>query len=489
MIEITVSDLNGKIDGPPEAIKLARKVFRMERGLHAKRAAGNNVPDHIYMVTKKGLFKTGMLSLLLRLYDKEGVKYKLKDVRRIKSPPDMEDVKINLSYMPFDLRDYQMDALLKGLVNKNGIFYAATGTGKTVIMAALLQGWYKKSMVLINQVDLALQLQEELSEYMDEKVGLIGNGIWNPERVTVCIDRSIENSRQGKRKRKRVKKFCESIEHLCFDECHHVQSPTWRKIARKCKNASVRHGFSATPMTSEIKIDGGFSNLDLYLWSYIGPVIFNYTTKDAIEAGYLAKPTIYFTRNELYWDGITFEYNEEFERIVIDCDSRNDLICKIIKKHYDKGEQTVGFVERIPHGEEVARRLVEKFDVDPEDIAFVNGETYQNLRKENISEFKAGALPIIIGTVLSEGLNFFCDAGINIAGGKSKKNAIQRLGRILRKKNKLPSGDVDTSVEEFVNFYDFADLEHKWFEKHAEKRLTAYFEEGHDIEFLNPSEV
>jgi superfamily II DNA or RNA helicase len=457
--------------------------MRSENDYWARR---NNprIPKYKYFLTNKGSFLTGFLPRVVSLLKRAEIPYKLEDNRRIKKMPDMELVKLHLDDMEIAgnklrLRDYQLESLIRGFKKTRGIYDMATGAGKTVVMAALIKSWRKNTLVVINSKDLAYQLQGELEEYMGEPVGFIGDGRWEPETFTVAIDKTLVSTR-SKRKKKRNRAYLESIEYLIFDEVHHAQSATWRSIAKMCKRASLRHGFSGTPETSEVKReDGSVGNQDELLEGYLGPTIHRVTAKHLIDEGWLARPVIQMIENEVYFDNNPLVYVDEYMRIIAEDEWRNNAICQIAATGVRKGEQTIGFIDRVEHGETIHEMLRHDYGLSEDEVAFVHGKSYS--RDDDIEAFKQGDLPVLFGTVLSEGLNFFCDNGINCAGGKSSIDAQQRPGRILRKEK--------TETGETVNYYDFIDSGHPYFSRHARKREKIYRREGHEVKSVKLEDI
>lgn len=467
------------------AISLLQEFLRIETDYWA-RQNNPNIPRYKYLVSDDGEFLTGLLPKVVRIFKHYKIQYEIVDKRAVLSSPDISDVRAHLSGMRIDgnrlkLRDYQLDSLIAGLNNTRGIFDLATGAGKTVVMAALLLSWHKRALIVINSSDLANQLRDEIAEYTQQKVGFIGGGIWAPEDITVAIDRSLVP--RSYKKKKRARKYMSEVEYLVFDEVHHIQSRTWQRIASYCSNASLRHGFSGTPETTEYKTEDGFADYDDLMRGYLGPVIARVTVRDLIEMGYLSDPRCHIIRNEVYFDSEPLDYSEEYERIIMNDPDRNRLITDIAYKTYQEGKQTIGFVTRIDHGETLRESLISDYGMNPEDVMFVHGESYD--RKDQIEDFKIGDTPILFGTVLNEGLNFFCHVGINCSAGKNPKQVRQKIGRILRKP-RTSTGDVDTATKRWVDFYDFYDRGHVWFRKHGRERVKVYRADGHQVDFIEP---
>lgn len=493
-VQIELGDQYSHLIGSPEILHHVRSILRYENDIQVRRSSGWKVPQFNYLMKADGVFFSGLFSTVAKFLKINGIEYTVNDLRRIQSPPDVEEISSRLKGLrflkpPVKLRDYQTDAVLKGLDKTRGIIEAATGAGKSVILAALILAWYRKTLVLVDSKDLAHQLREELGFFLDEPIGLIGSGVYDEQRVTVGMVQTLSQNR-GSSKNKKIARFLSQIEYLCMDECHHVQSKTWRQVIKNCSNASIFHGFTATPYTSKVKCeDGSTEDKNILLKAYIGPSITKIKTSYLIEQGWLAKPSITFVNNSVYWDEQPLDYMDEYTRIIVEDEDRNRIACKIIQKYYNEGKQCIGFITRIDHGDIISRMLVEEFGVKPEDVAFVTGEVDSGSRKGQLKSFKDGNLPILLGTVLNEGLNFFCDMGINISGGNSIKSTIQRLGRVLRKAKDPKTGDVNRSLVELVDYYEFCDSGHPYFQNHSENRKMIYMEEGHDVNIISEEEI
>lgn len=491
-LEIVIGNVHSSVSHNSEIISLLRGILRVENDYMARKKSNFKIPQYNYLISDKGLFLTGHVDIVTSFLKGKGLKFVVHDARTIQDSPNSEDVLARLSHLkylnpPIKLRDYQSDALINGIERQMGIFHVATGGGKTLLMSSLILAWHKKTLILVDSKDLARQIVREVSFFTGLEVGLIGDGDFNPAQVTVGMVQTLAGKKGSKKDA--LSNFFDSIEYVVCDEAHHAQSPSWRKVIKSCKNASIRHGFTATPLTSKVKNEeGGISNLDMLLSGHLGPIVYRMTTADLIEKGYLSKPQMYFVKNSLYFDGEPLAYAEEYDRIISKDEDRNSIICQIFKAAYDNGERSIGFLSRVEHGEIIAEMLVEKYGIPEHEISFAHGNVFYTTRKEMIENFKDGTIKILFGTVLNEGLDFLCEVGINIAGGLSDKLAIQRAGRVLRKPRE-ESGDVDRATIREVKFFDLEDVGHPFFSKHARARKKIYKNEGHDVKVIKPEDI
>jgi len=492
---ITLKDLYCKMTGlDDKTFRKLRRHLSYFNGYFASVAAAEYGGDgSTYMMTPKGTFLLGLAGDVHQWLVDKGIEHDIEDLRTKIVKPTSKDIKEVLKQLPFKPRPYQRELILRGCVKTHGLIHAATGAGKTFVMAAILASWNKPTLIIVNSKDLMYQLQFEISEYLGydaDYIGIIGDSIYAPKTITIGMVQSLRNSRLGASKKKLVKDTMLGAEVLFCDEVHHAQAKTYRETIKGCKNAIVRLGFSATPTTSEIQdVTGEILRSDIVLKAYFGPVLGRVTTRDLIEKGFLAEPTVVMIENFLYFDGVKLEYAKEYDRIVSKDDDRNMTIASVIAHHYNEGSSVIGFVTRIEHGEIVARLLEDEFRIPAEEIGYVTGELDVSTRGEHIRDFKEGSMRILMGTVLSEGLNFLPDVGINISGGKADKTAIQRIGRVLRKKRDPVLKDVNTEEHRSVLYYDFMDLGHPVFESHSKKREDVYKREGHRVRKITEEQL
>lgn len=98
-------------------------------------------------------------------------------------------------------------------------------------------------------------------------------------------------------------------------------------------------------------------------------------------------------------------------------------------------------------------------------------------RKQGLEDMKTGKLKVIIATsILDEGVDISgIDVLIHVAGGKSLRQVLQRVGRSLRKKEE----DNSTII------FDFLDNTNVFLQRHGEERQEIYEKEQFDIDILN----
>ena len=502
MVRITATNLLCQIEGLLDKdFHELRLAMSFEKSRYEIMAAHGKGDPRNYLLTKNGKFLEGVLKDVTQWLTYKEIKFELTDNREKLKPPSYDVFQADIKRIKVTPRPYQLEAITRIVALSSGILHMATGGGKTVIMAASIYTLDANTIILVNSTDLAMQLRKEISEFIGwpiSQIGLIGAGKFSPAKVTICMVQSLTNTSMGADKKKIISELVGNVEVLFIDEAHHTQADTYQLAIKMCRAAKKRVGFTATPITSKSSVmrQGTRFNhetqsaekynypvkvtKEIVLKAWLGSIISTTTTVDLIKMGDLSRPEITFIDNQVFFDGVVLPYNEEYERCILKDEDRNRMICQIIVDHYTKGEQTIGFVKRIDHGETIKAMLVSEFNLPEEHIGWVSGQDSINDRTDKISSFREGNTPVLLGTVLNEGLNFFCHAGINCSGGDSDITSTQRLGRILRKP-KTDGGDVDTNEERTVKFYDFLDRGHPIFNKHALSRKKLFKKEGHTI--------
>ena len=180
-----------------------------------------------------------------------------------------------------ELRDYQInakDAIFKEWENgnKRTLLNMATGLGKTVVFAKVIEEFVKhKKRVLI------IAHREELLEQAANKIKAITgyNCVYEKAKST-CIGsrcKIVLGSIQTISKKNRLSKFKKDyFDLIVVDEAHHCTSATYQNVLKYFDNAYVL-GVTATPDRSDKKM----------LSSYFNSEAYEYNIRDGIQNKYL----------------------------------------------------------------------------------------------------------------------------------------------------------------------------------------------------------
>ena len=403
-----------------------------------------------FISKKKGMFATGLLPLVLDWCKEQEIDVELDDRRDTVNPPAHQwDKKI----LPgIELRWYQDEAGKAAIENERGLIKIPTGAGKTEAIVALSKYYGLKTLVVVDRVNLAIQTRDRFKKYGLKSVGIVGDK-FNDDTKDVTIT-TVQSSHKLTNK--------EDYELVIVDESHHSKAKTYIALLKELKNARHRFGFSGT-VFGEDDVD------DTYRISQFGPVIYELHTKDLIEEGVLAKPTIRMVEI-LKPNAGHLQYMDQYRLAICNNHHRNNIIGKFGNGF--RGKVLILF-KWIDHGQELRKRIPKAM--------YADGNTPTAIRKKIIDGFNT--LPegvLIASTILDEGIDFASIQHLIIAGGeKSIIKGIQRLGRGLRS---------DGSGKDTVNVIDFMDRTSNIMERHSKKRLKLYQQEGHEVKLFQLSE-
>jgi len=409
----------------------------------------------IHFISRKGVFRTGLLSRVIE------------DLNKVGATPDLEYVPalpaLATRYWQFDnfnYYDYQEELILKALQEKRGVIKSPTGSGKTLIMAGLVKALAGRKMVLLFN---AKQLLKQTYEFLTDSCNLDNIGICFGEGyiygdIMLCTVQSIE---------KILETHLQKAQVLMVDECHEfANGKNTLEAIRSFPEAQYRIGFTATPPSSPIP--------KLNLEGALGPVWEIVDTHNLIESGKLTKPVIQLINRSYDASGTDddMSYSEVYHSYIIANDYRNNIIKEIVNeiKQKNKRARILILTKSLDHGRTLENLL------GSGDVQFLEGANSLGERYQSIARFRGYSdSSVLIGTkILQTGINIEeITHFINARGMKSEIATIQALGRALRRH--------ETKDKVFI--YDFLDKE-KYLREHSNARKRHYEKEGHKVTIL-----
>lgn len=406
--------------------------------------------DGYIRLTKGSKFPTGLLSLVIDNLRAQDI-YQIETLHYT-TPDRSFDVITPEMFAGIMLRPYQIGAARTLLAFGRGIAKMATNSGKTEIMAAMAKAFNGKVIVLTTKKDLLHQTATRLENRLQEQTGIIGDGCWEPKRVTVATIQTLV------RYLGRMRSELGDLDVVMYDECHHESSKTSQEVMLSL-DAPCRYGFSGTPLVND-KLS------DLILIGATGPVLVEVTNAQLIKQGISAEPLV-----EMYsveGNGVLFDttWSDAYSELIVKYTQRNQLLAKVVKRK--RARSTLILVERIEHGKLLQQALPGS--------TFVNGGSPMEQRKAILDELRKGLGAIVIATpIFDEGIDVPAVSLLVLAGGgKSPKNLLQRLGRGMRRK----------ADDNFLHVVDFVDDTNKHLLQHSLERARVYEQEGFRVEII-----
>mgnify|MGYP003624838346 FL=1 len=419
-IDYDTSYRKGRLIADDDILSMIRNHFSVAKaGIFFAKKRNKNIPTRDYAIQASGMFDFGMYNEI-RKYLIESqiteITYTEAFANRLKVGFDAVELSTDLMY---ELRDYQADALEKAFKRGQGTIVVATGGGKSLIQANLLETYKKmvksdfKCILIVPGLSLVSQLVKDFKEYGCSFTysGWVGGS--EPEDVQVIIVNS-ENfcSQFGNYKN------LSEVDLVLVDECHKIKHGNkLTKLIHKIKTPN-KFGFTGTLPKTEIDI-----------WKVIGtfgPVIYEKKSKDLRDDGYLTNVVIKCIKL-IHPNVGKMNYQNEL-KYLHNSDPRSSVISKIVQK---LDNNVLILVNRIEHGQYLEGWLATEGKV----VYFISGEMPVDERTAIIArmETETNLVVIAMSSIFSTGINvknlpyiMFVD------GGKSFIRTIQSIGRGLR---------------------------------------------------------
>lgn len=477
MIKIVIGNIDTKIVGHlPENVHqelydvLAYKVLGAKYIPKVKNGHWDGVL-RFYNRYRGQSFYTGMLSLVRDILNKNDIPFKKID-KRIRPAINMPDLKFTPppNYEQRDYQDYTIDRSLKFT---RGVAEVCTGGGKTLMMARLI-GEIKTFPFIFYVLtkDLMYQAHEVLSSCLNTKIGMIGDGKADFQKINVATiqttikalnsnnskfdisnykldeeDKWNEKDIQNAEKAEKISKLIYLTKGLYLDECHHASSRTIKDVLTTSSNAYWRYGGSATPYRDD--------NADILIQAMFGAKIVKINASFLIKKGYLIQPHIFFEPIETF---VHYgSYSRIYKEAVAQNDKLNNHIAETANHLNNRNLSLLILVKQYNHGNYLQKRI--------NNSVFVTGKTPSKKRIQYLSDLRTKKINCMIATTLAdEGLDIpTLDVALLAGGGSSSTRIHQRIGRTLRK-DRSSSNPRDKSV---VVIYDHKNI--KYLDKHIQK--------------------
>ena len=441
-LRIVVNSVYSEIQGNfPDSLKFHLSFFSPGYK-YSPRYKMKQWDGRIYLL-KKNSFPTGLLSKVEEFLKNNKIKYEIDDNRDFRKGDSLQLAE------DFKAWEHQNNALKIGLEKKNGIFAVATSGGKTNIASMIVAETGLPTIFLTHLKGLLHQTKERFEQLLGCEVGIVGDSIFEPKRITVAsiqtVIRCIEKGNTD---------WLQDFKVMICDEVHHLSSTSWVNVCRLVP-ASYRFGLSGT-------ID--LSENGMLLEAYTGPILYNIKL-DYLESNHLITPfsVKIIKLNSPIVTGK--DYRTIYQKGIVENESRNELIVKLTKNYAEKGLPTLVLFRYIKHGT-ILSEMLTKLNI-PHELIYQKTSTEERIRIKNDIE-NGKCFTLIASSIFDEGENLPSVSVEILAGGEkggqSGRRLLQRIGRVLR----LSKGKEEALI------YDFFDNTNRYLRSHSEQRLQVY---------------
>ncbi|TWU10501.1 DEAD/DEAH box helicase [Allorhodopirellula heiligendammensis] len=343
-------------------------------------------------------------------------------------------------------RPDQQDAIDAWSDRRRGVIVMPTGTGKTEVALRAMASCQCATLIVSPVRDLMYQWHTRILAATRIDAGIIGDGVHrvSPLSVTTYDSAAIHMPRLGNQ-----------FQLIIFDECHHLPG-AMRQDAARMSAAPFRMGLTATPE----RRDGNHTLLD----DLIGPRVYTQAIASA-RGRTLAKYdihriSVHLSEQERYryealsrrvGDYLAERRKDEpnYDWQTLCRESGRDPGARAAMQAFhakrsieDRAEEKLRIIEdlfRLHAGEPVivfcgsnamARDVSTRFL-----IPCLLSHCRKRERQEILEGLRAGRYPALVANrVLDEGVDLpEVNVAIVIGGGSGTRQAVQRLGRVLRK--------------------------------------------------------
>jgi len=343
------------------------------------------------------------------------------------------------------LREWQEKAFPLWWAEKRGIVKVVTGGGKTVFAIHCLTKYLEEEkdnsiFIVVPSIALLDQWYEALQKtFGDKDISLNGGGEHLEEisKVTISTIDSVKNI---------IHKFNASNTLLIVDECHKIGTEKRGETLTNNWNATL--GLSATP---ERDYDDNFY---IIIKKILGDIIFDYNYIDAREDEVIVNFKLLYA-----YAAMTEDEEEKYKKFTksiqrraatIGGNNMNDYPLKMLI--FNRARMVKNSKNRIPFGVELLQKhkrdswivFTENKKQAKEFNKIINKKGYKSAiyntdldnaeREENLNNFKSGNLNVLVScTALDEGFDMpEADGAMILSASSSKRQRIQRMGRVLR---------------------------------------------------------
>jgi len=358
--------------------------------------------------------------------------------------PPLEQVKSNV-----ELRNYQNKALDNWCrADFRGVLVLPTAAGKTFVALKAIDLLKTQTLIIVPTLDLIDQWRKRVRECLGLETGVVGGGENTIRMVTVSTYDSAYSQAPYLGNR---------FNFLVFDEVHHLASPGYMQIA-EMYIAPYRMGLTATYerndqrhellplLVGDLVYSIGIEELkDKHLSPYTYEKVSVELTNDE-QRTYDTDMTTF--KNYLRERRIVLKSAADFQRFImttgrdphareallarnkalkvaINSEAKLNLLAKKLEAY--QNEKTLIFTLYNDLVYVISRRFL---------IPAITYQTPREERREIMTSFGNGKYKVIVTSqVLDEGVDVpDASVGIVLGGTGSTREYVQRLGRLLRKK-------------------------------------------------------
>ncbi len=452
----TIMTYKNEIEGEVGQMFYQMKVAKSKKDYkkyHACKAKIEQLQKNEYVcLYRDNTFPTGLLNVAIEALNALGVNYQFEETR----VPPGETAILRWSNAPWEPRYYQKEMIALGIKAGRGVFEAAVGTGKSLVMAYLIKAFSVNSLVIVPSRGLSGQLYNDFSAWFGaNNVELLDAAkirkLKKPKAISIVTVQSLGSLQ----KTGEFAEFAKHIDGVFVDEVHHAGASTYTNLLKDLEHVYYRFGFSGTFLRND--------NKTLEMWSFLSNVLYEFEAHRAIKEGFLTPMDVY-----MYAMGgkPNFKYQKEYDDHYCGNHMLLDKIHEIVTTYPDK--QILILVNKKDKCGALIYEYLQSLGVNS---SYISGDNDKDEINDTIKAFNEMKIRVLIGSsVIGEGIDVrSTDHLIMCQGGKSEISIVQAIGRAIR----LFEGKSKSYI------HDFRFEGTKYLIKHADERENIYIRNFH----------
>ena len=430
-------------------VKLARNLAVQVQPVTAKRGHkfayvfkatdANGEPTYWGTLLHKNRLPAGLTPHLKLLLAHYGERYELSDSRT------RPDERLPLWCVRSVWRPYQDEAHKAAMLHGVGVIDAPPRSGKTLMMARAIDTLNVRTIVVAPSLAIVKQTYEVLTGiFGSEMVSRVDGTATEAERdiskqiVVATIASAIRLPQE----------YFDSIDLLAIDEFHHGAAESYHALNALAHRVYYRLCYTGTHFRSDPEDR-------MAMEAICSTILHKIPVRYLVDGGWLAPPRLVVSVpkspriSSRAWDDV-------YDQGIVKNEKRNAQIAYIAKTlGLDNGIQTIVLVRRREHANLLGQMI-------PDSVVVKGGE--DALTNQSIKSFRAGHIPIVIGTtVIGEGVDLpNAGAVIYASGGGGTVQQIQSYFRPLTGHPGKACGLI----------YDFKDTHHQTLSQHSNDRVA-----------------
>jgi superfamily II DNA or RNA helicase len=331
---------------------------------------------------------------------------------------DFQDNRRTLPKVDFQfkgvLRPYQKIAIAEMLKKDFGVLCAPCGAGKTVMLLSMIAQRKQPTLVLIHNKELLAQWADRIKSFLHITAGLIGDGKYDIQPITVGITNSV---------RKHLDELPKYFGQIISDEVHRCPSTMLSEVVQAF-DSKYMIGCSGSPYRRDglTKLIGWFAGMATYK---IDP-------EELKDTGAVLVPEIIYKQTDFHYN-----FRDDYAKmlsVLTQDETRNTQIAQDILREAGGCRGTILVVsDRIKHCLALSD-LLQGSGLDL-NVKILTSQLKSQERTSLVEDIRNGKVDVVIATVqlVGEGLDIAGLSSLFLATPiKFSGRLIQVIGRILR---------------------------------------------------------